>query len=51
MNYMDHVKNITWKTNNVTNVVHRYYFNAYNTCIAKKSEKSVTSNLGLPYLK
>jgi hypothetical protein len=27
---MDHMKNITLKTNDVTNIVHLYYFSAYN---------------------
>jgi hypothetical protein len=50
---MDHMKNITLKTNDVTNIVRRYYFNTYNTFTAKKkkSQKSVTSNPGLPYIR
>jgi hypothetical protein len=37
---MDHMKIITLKTNDVTNVVHSYYFNIYNTCI-EKNHKNV----------
>jgi hypothetical protein len=41
------MKNLALKNNNVTKVVHRYYFNTYNICITKNmTNNSVTHNSG-----
>jgi hypothetical protein len=29
INYMDHMKNVSLKISNFTNIVHQYYFNIY----------------------
>jgi hypothetical protein len=39
MNYVDYMKNATLKTNDVTNIVRRYYSDAYNTGTAKKKKE------------
>jgi hypothetical protein len=33
------MENITLKTNDISNILHRYYFHTYYTRIAKKSQK------------
>jgi hypothetical protein len=43
------MKNITLKTNDVTNIVHRYYFHTQNTRTEKKTHIFVTTSFGLPY--
>jgi hypothetical protein len=45
------MKNIILKTNDVSNIVHRYYFHTHNTRIAKQSaENSVTISPGPPII-
>jgi hypothetical protein len=44
MNCEGRRKNITSKTNDVNNIVHRYYFYIYNTRVAKKITEEIVSN-------
>jgi hypothetical protein len=45
----DQKNNITLKTNDVTIIVHRYYFHTYDTRVAKNNKNVATSSPGLPY--